>query len=148
MDTWCEELTHRKRPWCWERLKAGGEGDDRGWDGYMAASTWWTCIWVGSRSWWWTGKPGVQQSMGLQRVEHDRRDWTELNWGRIALLQIFLLELLLLHPIGFELCFHCHLFLEIFLISSAACWLFRNVLFNLHVFVFLTVFSCNWYLVS
>ena len=46
--TWCKELTHLKRPWCWERLKAGGEGDDRGWDGWMASPTQWTWIWVNS----------------------------------------------------------------------------------------------------
>ena len=74
---WCEELTYWKRSWCWERLKAG-EGDDRGWDGWTASSTWWTWVWVNSRSWWWTGRPGVLQSMGSQRVGHD---WeTELNW--------------------------------------------------------------------
>ena len=70
-------LTHWKRPWCWERLKAGGEGDVRGWDGWMASPTWRTWVWVSSGSWWWTMKPGVLQSMGLQRVGHD---WvTELN---------------------------------------------------------------------
>ena len=75
--TWCEELTHWKRPWCWERLKAGGEGDDRGWDGWMASLIWWTWVWVNSASWWWTGRPGVLRFMGSQRVEHD---WaTELN---------------------------------------------------------------------
>ena len=63
-----KELTHWNRPWCWERLKAGGEGDDRGGDGWMASLTAWTWVWVSSRSWWWTGKPGVLQSMGLQRV--------------------------------------------------------------------------------
>ena len=68
---WCEELTPWKRPWCWERLKAGGEGDDRGWAGWMASPTQWTWVWVSSRSWWWTGKPGVLQSMGSQRVRHD-----------------------------------------------------------------------------
>ena len=74
---WCEELTHEKRPWCWERLRAGGEGDNRGWDGWMALLTQWTWVWVSSGSWWWTGKPGVLQSMGLQRVGHH---WaTELN---------------------------------------------------------------------
>ena len=73
-----KELTHWKRPWCWERLKAGGEGDNRGWDGWMASPTWWTRVWGSSRSWWWTGKPGVLQSTGSQRVRHD---WsTELNW--------------------------------------------------------------------
>ena len=76
--TWCEELTHLKRPWYWERLKAGGEGDDRGWDGWMASQTQWTWAWVGSGSWWWTGRPGILQFTGLQRVGHD---WaTELNW--------------------------------------------------------------------
>ena len=64
--SWCEELTHWKRPWCWERLKVGGEGDDRGWDAWMASPTRWTWVWVSSGSWWWTGKPGVQQSMGSQ----------------------------------------------------------------------------------
>ena len=74
---WCKELTHWKRPWCWERLKAGGEGDDRGWDGWIASLKGWIWIWVGSRSWWWTGKPGLLQSIGSQRVRHD---WvTELN---------------------------------------------------------------------
>ena len=74
----CKELTHLKRPWCWERLKAGGEGDDRGWNGWMASPTQWTWVWVNSGSWWWTGRPGVLQFMRLQRVGHD---WvTELNW--------------------------------------------------------------------
>jgi len=59
--TWCEELTHWKRPWCWERLRAGGERDDRGWDGWMASPNWWTRLWASSRSWWWTGKPGMLQ---------------------------------------------------------------------------------------
>ena len=57
---------------------AGGEGDDRGWDGWIASLTRWTWVWVNSGSWWWTGRPGVLQSMGSQRVRHD---WeTELNW--------------------------------------------------------------------
>ena len=60
-----------ERPWWWERLKAGGEGDDRGWDGWMVSLTRWTWVWVSSGSWWWTGKPGVLQSMGWQRVGHD-----------------------------------------------------------------------------
>ena len=68
---WCEELTHWKRSWCWERLKAGGEGDDRGWDGWMASPTQLTWIWASSGSWWWTGKSGMLQSMGSQRVVHD-----------------------------------------------------------------------------
>ena len=82
--TWWEELTHWKRPWCWERLKAG-ERDNRGWDGWMASLTRWTWVWVNSRSWWRTGKPGVLQSMGSQRVWHDwatELNWTELNTRR------------------------------------------------------------------
>ena len=76
--TWCEEVTHLKRRWCWERLKAGGEGEDRGWDGWMASPTQWAWVWSNSGSWWWTGKPGMLQSMGSQRVGHE---WeTELNW--------------------------------------------------------------------
>ena len=51
--SWCEELTHLKRPWCWEGLRAGGEGDDRGWNGLIASPTQWTWIWVDSGSWWW-----------------------------------------------------------------------------------------------
>jgi len=69
--TSCEELTHWKRLWCWEGLGAGGEGDDRGWDGWMASLTRWTWVWVNSGSWWWTGRPGVPRFMGLQRVGHD-----------------------------------------------------------------------------
>ena len=64
-------------PWCWERLRAG-EGDNRGWDGWMASPTPWTWVWVDSRNWWWTGRPGVLWFMGSQRVGHN---WaTELNW--------------------------------------------------------------------
>ena len=65
---WCEKLTHGKRPCCCERLKAGGEGDDRGWDGWMASVTQWTWVWVNSGSWWWTGRPGVLRFMGSQRI--------------------------------------------------------------------------------
>ena len=76
--SWCEELSHLKRPWCWERLKVRGEGDDRGWDGWMASPTQWTWVWVSSGSWWWTGRPCLLQTMVSERVGHD---WvTELNW--------------------------------------------------------------------
>ena len=78
--TSCEQLTHWKRPSCWEGLGAEGEGDDRGWDGWMASLTRWTWVWVNSGSWWCTGRPGVLQFMGSQS-----RTWlsdsTELNWG-------------------------------------------------------------------
>ena len=94
--TSCEELTHWKILWCWEGLWAGGEGDDRGWDGWMVSPTQWMWVWVNSGSWWWTGRPGVLRFMGSQRVRHD---WvTELNGmlhsvlqGQICLLfQVFL----------------------------------------------------------
>ena len=74
---WPSDAKNWKRPWCWERLKVGGEGDNRGWDSWMASPTQWTWIWVSSGSWWWTGKPGVLPSMRLQRVGYD---WvTKLN---------------------------------------------------------------------
>ena len=81
--TWWEVLTHWKRPWCWERLKVGGEWDDRGWDGWMASLTQWTRVWVNSRSWWWTGRPGVLRCMRSQQIG---QDWeTELNWTELKL---------------------------------------------------------------
>ena len=73
--------THWKRTWCWERLKEG-EGDNREWDGWMASPTQWTWVWASSRSWWWTGKPGVLQSMG--RKESDTTE--QLNWLTLLLV--------------------------------------------------------------
>ena len=77
--TWCEELTHWKRPWCWERLKVGGEGDNRGWDGWMASLTQRTWVWVNSVSWWWTGRPGVLSPWGCKES-----DTTQLNWNELS----------------------------------------------------------------
>ena len=75
--TWCKEVTRLKRPWCWERLKAGGKRDDRWWDGWMASLTQWTWVWVNPGSWWWTGSQVCCSPWG-HRVGHD---WaTELNW--------------------------------------------------------------------
>ena len=85
----CEELTHWKRPWCWEGLRAEGEGDDRGWDGGMASPIQWTWVWVDSRSCWWTGRTGVLLFMGSQRVGCD---WvTELNWMPMSLFIVLCL---------------------------------------------------------
>ena len=99
--TWCKELSHWKRPWCWERLKAGGEGDNRGWDGWMASPTRWTWVWTSSWSWWWTGKPGVLQSMGSQRLGHD---WTnELNWTESYFNSLMV-------PVCIVYLFHCFAF--------------------------------------
>ena len=70
-----------ERPYCWERLKAGGEGDNGGWDGWMPSRTQWAWVWVNSRSWRWTGRPGMLQSMGSQRVDMtEGLDWTELRY--------------------------------------------------------------------
>ena len=72
-----------EKTWCWEGLGAGGEGDNRGWDSWMASLTWWAWVWVSSGSWWWTGRPGVLRFRGSQRVGHD---WvTELNWTLMIL---------------------------------------------------------------
>ena len=76
------------KDWCWEGLGARGEGDDRGWDSWMASPTWWTWVWVNSWRWWWTGRPGVLWFMGSQTVRHD---WaTELNWTWIRTAKSFL----------------------------------------------------------
>ena len=83
-----EEPTHWKRLWCWEILKVGGEGDDRGWDGWMASPTQWTWVWVSSRNWWWTGNPGMLQSMGLQRVGHE---WATKLRPELEHVQVFAL---------------------------------------------------------
>ena len=81
--TSCKELTHLKRPWCWKGLGAGGEGHDRGWDGWMASPTRWVWVWVNSWSLWWTGRLGVLRFMGSKRAGHD---WaTELNWTEYSL---------------------------------------------------------------
>ena len=86
--TWCEELTHLKRPRCWERLREGGDGDDRGWDGWMASLTQWTWVWANSRNWWWAGKPGELHSIRSQR---DRHNWA-MNWtDRKAAMNLLLI---------------------------------------------------------
>ena len=108
LSTWCEELTHLKRPWCWERLRAGGEGEDRGWDGWMASPTQWTWVWVDSGSWSWTGRPVTLRFMGSQRVGHDRV--TELNWCDLPC------TLLLFHP-----CIERLFFTQLLLFSKWDC---------------------------
>ena len=108
--TWCEVLTHWERPWCWERLTVGGEGDDRGWDGWMVSLSGWTWNWVSSRSRWWTGRPGMLQSMGLQRVGYN---WgTELNWIIHCMYFVYPLMCWWTHglPIPFGYCVSKYLF--------------------------------------
>ena len=78
--TWCKELTHWKRLWCWERLKEWREGDDREWDDWKISPTWWTWVWASSGSWWWTGRPGMLQSIGSQNRTQRA---TEMNWTEL-----------------------------------------------------------------
>ena len=73
----------KKKPWGWERLKAGGEGEDRGWDGWMASLTQWTWVWASSRSWWWTGKPGVLQSVGSRELDTtEQLNYNNMLWKK------------------------------------------------------------------
>ena len=81
--TWCEELTLWKRPWCWERLKVAEEGDDRGWDGWMASLTQWTWVWVSSGSCWWDREAWRTAVHGVAKSRTRLSDWTELNCGML-----------------------------------------------------------------
>ena len=133
-----EELTHWKRLWCWEGLRAGGEGDDRGWDGWMASPTWCTWVWVNSGSWWWTGRLGVLWFVELQRVGHD---WaTELNWTELNHVVIVFLNFwgtFILFSIGTA---------SIYIpISSAQGYLLSSLVINYWWgFFFCEISSCTW----
>ena len=136
-----------KRHWCWERLKAGGEG----WDGWMASLTQWTWVWVNSRSWWWTRRPGMLQSMGSQRVGHDWAtkqqsddgwDWPRFYHHVLSFPHSILLYFLksFLNIIGMFKCF-CFFFFtrfenfRIFFRLHSWWWLFKNfenTYFHLH----------------
>ena len=74
LTTWCEELIHWKRPWCWERLRARGKGADRGWDGWMVSPTQWTWVWASLGSWWWQGSLACCSPWGHE--ESDMTEWT------------------------------------------------------------------------
>jgi len=93
--TWCEELTHWKNPWCWERLKAEGEEGGRGWNVWMTSPIQWTWVWANSGRWWRTGRPGMLQSMGLQRVGHNlvTEQQQRLFTDSMTLLSFFLISL-------------------------------------------------------
>ena len=127
--TWWEDLTHLKRPWCWERLGAGAEGDDRGWDHWMASPTRGKWVWVDSGSWWWTGRPGLLQFVGSQRIGHD---WaTELNWC--------LYQKKKSHPslYGYTLCVKAYLFqVPCRHIPFQPLNLFQNNIFSMEFFSF------------
>ena len=83
--TWCEKLSHWKRPCCWEGLKARREGDDRGLGGWMASPAQWTWVWINSRSWWWTGCLVCCSSWGCK--ESDTTEW--LNWTELSLYSVY-----------------------------------------------------------
>ena len=127
--TSCEELTHWKRLWCWEGLGAGGEGDDRGWDGWMASPTQWTWVWVNSGSWYWTGRPGMLWFMGSKRVGHD---WaTELNWTELRATEGFIYYSL-----------YASTSLKFFIIKGAKLnYLFVSIWKVLHLFISHWLFS-------
>jgi len=138
-----------KKPWCWERLRAGREGDDRGWDGWMASLTQWTWVFLNSRSWWWTGRPDVLQFMGSQRVGHDQA--TELMY--VELFAVFF------YWSFSPLCSICsgnpfsHLILEICVFSLFLClfyqfyWSFREQGFASFIFsIFSVIDFCSYLL--
>ena len=85
----CEELTHWKRPWCSERLKVVGEGDNRGWDGWITSLTRWVWVWVSSRSWWWTECAAVH---GVAKSQTWLSDWFDLNYPWIGNVFFFCLK--------------------------------------------------------
>ena len=92
LTTRCEELIHWRRPWCWERLNAGGEGDNGGWDGWMASPTQWTWVWVNSGSWWWTGGLACCDSWGRKESDMtERLNWTDLKKAFFEILGILFL---------------------------------------------------------
>ena len=133
-------LIGKERLWCWEGLGAGGEGDDRGWDGWMASLTRWIWVWVNSGSWWWTGRPGVLQFMASQRVGHD---WaTELNWKFVffgewhffpLIISMKFIQVLHITVV------HSFLLLHFFIVYTTIC-LF--ILVNEHLVV--SSFRCLW----
>ena len=131
LTTWCEELTPLKRPWCWERLKTG-EGNEWGWDSCMASPTLQTRVWASSRSWWWTGKPGVLQSTGSQRAGHD---WaTELMDGQDISFYVSYLHRVLATSVSLGGSPSCLFFLIIFLMKDNCftqfCWFLSNLSMN------------------
>ena len=92
--TSCKILTHLKRPWCWEGLRARGEGENRGWDGWMASLTQWMWVWVNPGSWWWTGRPGMLRFMGCKESDTtEQMNWTELNWNLLNLYNNLIREI-------------------------------------------------------
>ena len=131
--TWCKELTHWKRPWCWERLKAGGQGDNIGWKGWMASLIQLTWVWASCRSWWGTGKPSMLQSMGLQRVG---QNWvTELNWFCLAQ-----------HPPDSSTLWHVSEFLFFLRMNNVLFHVYTTFFWSIHLITDTWVVSTFWLL--
>ena len=144
MATSCEELTHWKRLWCWEGLGAGGKGDDRGWDGWMASLTRWTWVSVNSGSWWWTGRPGMLWFMGSQRVGDDWTThliWTDPEWCVKCYLVVVLICISLIN----EHFFMCLLAI-VCLFWRNSCLGFLPIFIGLFVFLILSYMSCLYML--
>ena len=106
--TWCEELTHLKRPWCWERLRAGGEGDDRRWDGWMASLTQWTWVWVSSGDGEGQGSLACCSLWGCR--ESDMTEWLNNNFSKWVT-----------QTIG-KLCQHEHSLTTLFILIERRSW--------------------------
>ena len=128
-------------------MRVRGEGDDRGWDGWMASRTQWTWVWVNSGSCWWTGKPGMLQSMGSQRVGHD---WaTELNWTELSDkgFLIYMIIIVIFFPIPSQgVLFVCLFLLHAFLSSVFRCIYQLRIIFSwwycLSLFIYMNI-SCS-----
>ena len=103
---WPPDAKNWKRPWCWEGLRVGGEGDNRGWDGWMASPTRWTWVWANCGNWWWTGKPGVLQSMGFKETDTtEGLNWTDTFISAINSITRTLIELIPFCVLVFWGCF-------------------------------------------
>ena len=127
------KLTYWKRLWCWEGLGAGGKGDDRGWDGWMASSTQWTWVWVNSGSWWWTGRPGCCNSWGRKESDMtERLNWTELNCSLQVLNSYLYLNAFFQRPplVGHPIILYCF----------AICFIILILICNKKYFCFLICF--------
>ena len=129
-----------EKTWCWERLKVGGEGDNRGWDGWMASLTRWTWVWINSRSWWWTGRPGVLQSTGSQRV---RYSWTELFFILSEVISPLLSSSILGTYRPGEFIFQCYTFLPFHTVHGVL--KSKNTELICHSLLQRTTFCQNWF---
>ena len=125
--TWYEELTLWKRPWCWERLTAGGEGDNRGRDGWMASPIQWTWVWASSGRSWRTGKPGMLQSMRSQRIRLDWVSWTMTTTIHFSLYTLTDIKYIYVFNINTLLVLIClHVCLCVCVCVCEKCWTYQS----------------------